>query len=140
MEHVVYKQMVKSDFLLASHFLKQHKQATAGKNDHLFAALLEQKVIAAVWLTQPEDNQLLWMRSLFVETKYRHQGIASKLLHQIQNLPGLGDFVCFAKPELQNFYLQNGFEIIDHADLPKWLQQKYTLYQSHQSLMIFSNG
>lgn len=131
------KQMLNTDFLLANRFLKQHKQATAGKKDLLFAAVHEGKVIAAVWLTCPETSSHCWLRSLYVAEKHREKGIATELLSHIKAQMGSSEIFCFAQPDLEQFYLKNGFLEMDKHFLPDWLNIKHAQYSKHQSFKIY---
>lgn len=119
-----------TDFRLANRFLKQAKQATAGKTDRLFWIKNQTFPVGALWLRPVDDGY--WLRSLYIAPSYRHQGLATELLrHTIQCLEK-GQVIAFARPELTTLYHIIGFEEIHAESLPHLLQQKLAQYQRHQ--------
>lgn len=133
------QQSTETEFLLANRFLKQHGQPTAGRGDLLFSIRTEQALIGATWLRQIDNH--LWLRSLFIEPNYRHKGLATTLLgfiHQNAKQHAQSIF-CLAKPELERFYLHNGYRQLEFSALPSALQTTFSPYlKQHPAWQIFT--
>lgn len=130
---------------LGNHFLKQHRQATAGKNDLLFLAKAStpssNEVVGAVWLrplkaeasasaeSAVEDRvESYWIRSLYVTQALRNQGIGRKLLnHALAQCAPLPAYA-FIRPERMPFYQALGFAPIPADDLSGTLARKFRQY------------
>lgn len=149
------------DLLLrqTNHFYKQHKQAQAAKSDLIFTAKQAHSLIGALRLqpilpaqvlqnfnnaTQPNITQNLllpvyWLRSLFVAPNSRNQGVATQLVRQTQCV--LAPIICFAQPNLIDFYSKLGFEQSLPAHLPAPLRHKHQAYwQQGKKLVIFTRA
>jgi len=115
-------------FLLGNHFLKKHKQVQAGKKDRLYVAQTQDhKIVGAFWFdVQPTHY---WIRNLFVDPNYRHQGIGTKLIQQALKEVGSSSCYCFNAPSLAHFYQSIGFTEILANDLPNILQTRLLRYQ-----------
>lgn len=134
-----FLQATGADFLLGNRFLKLHKQATAGRQDRLFLVKQDQTIVGAAWLRVSEDT--LWLRSLFVTPEYRHQKLASQLLTTMKASTATTPIICLAKPELSEFYLNNGFRTIVFEALSSELQKRFAPYcRQHPAWQIFISG
>lgn len=122
-------------FLLGNHFLKQHKQVQAGKNDKLYVAQIDgQKIVGAFWLdVQPT---YCWVRNLFVEPNSRHHGIGTKLIQYVLNEATQIPYFCFNTPSLIPFYQSLGFESLSPDELPETLRTRLLRYQENGKHLI----
>jgi len=120
-----------TDFFVIKHFLKQHKENSANRNDLIYMVRYQTKLIGLARLVQIEDviKPQYWLRGLFIETDFRQQRLATHLLDFIAcDLKNHHDhFEIFAFPfvHLQQFYKQNGYKTIEVTDLPISLQKTY---------------
>ncbi|MDG4813482.1 GNAT family N-acetyltransferase [Hydrogenovibrio sp. 3SP14C1] len=122
-------------FLLGNHFLKQHKQVQAGKNDWLYVAQIDkQKIVGAFRLdVQPT---YFWIRNLFVDPNYRHHGIGTKLIQYALNETEQTPYFCFNTPLLMPFYQSLGFECLSPDELPETLRTRLLGYQENGKNLI----
>lgn len=128
-----------TDFLLGNRFLKQHGQATAGRQDLLFTLYVEKTLVGATWLRKLDRDY--WLRSLYISVDYRHRGLASKLLQTVcEHIQALeqANILCLAKPELTDFYLKNAFQSHKFQALDTVWQSQFSPYLTqHPTWQIF---
>lgn len=120
-----------TDFFEIKHFLKQHKESSASRNDLIYTVHYQAKLIGLVRLV-PIENTIkpeYWLRGLFIETDFRQQHLATHLLDfMTSDLKSRYDhfkILAFAYVHLKQFYEQNGFNSIGLNHLPLSLQNTY---------------
>lgn len=119
------------DFFEVKHFLKQHKESSANRNDLVYMVRYQTKLIGLARLVPIENTQepQYWLRGLFIETHFRQHRLATHLMDfMTSDLKNQHDhFEIFAFPfgHLQQFYKQNGYKTIEVTDLPINLQKTY---------------
>ena len=120
-----------SDFFEIKHFLKQHKESSASRNDLIYTVRYQTKLIGLARLIPVRGaiKPRYWLRGLFLETDFRQQRLATHLLDFMTS-----DFLMIRQPprstlfpyvHLKQFYKQNGFNSIDLNQLPASLQKTY---------------
>ncbi|MDX1346617.1 MAG: GNAT family N-acetyltransferase [Thiomicrorhabdus chilensis] len=144
MKHVLYQKVPINHIRVLNHFLKQHKQNTAGRGDLNYWVKAHHEIIGCARLISVEpdqtDTQNLWLRGVYVKPEARHQGIASQLLkfmHQdLKHSLGSGyqtQIECYAFPHshLEGFYQALGYSLCEHSALPKSLKMSYQQALDH---------
>lgn len=120
-----------TDFYEIKHFLKQHKESSASRNDLIYTVRYQTKLIGLVRLLHIEgaSQPQYWLRGLFIETEFRQQGLATHLLTlmdmDLQSRHDNFEILAFPYIHLKSFYEQNGFYSIQLKDLPVSLQNTY---------------
>lgn len=120
-----------SDFFEIKHFLKQHKESNASRNDLIYTVRYQTKLIGLARLIPVKDaiKPQYWLRGLFIETDFRQQRLATNLLDVMTSdlIARHDNFEILAFPyvHLKQFYEQNGFNSIDLNQLPASLQKTY---------------
>jgi ribosomal protein S18 acetylase RimI-like enzyme len=81
---------------------------------YAFKAVLSNKIVGGV-IAIPTRNGQIYINSLFVHTKFRKLGIATKLLDRILMIGSKNGYVLDVKPKkrhLISFYTKYGFRVI----------------------------
>ncbi len=120
-----------TDFCEIKHFLKQHKESSASRNDLIYTVRYQTKLIGLARLVHIEDaiKPQYWLRGLFIKTDFRQQSLATLLLDfMTSDLKARHDnfeILAFPYAHLKQFYEQNGFNSIELNHLPESLQNTY---------------
>lgn len=144
MKHLLYQKVPADHIRALNHFLKQHKQSTAGRGDLNFWVKAHHEIIGCARLISIEPDhtgmQILWLRGVYVKPEARHQGIASQLLRfiheylsQSRGTDNQTPIECFAFPHshLKGFYQALGYSLCEKSTLPKVLKERFQQAQSH---------
>lgn len=120
-----------ADFFEIKHFLKQHKESSASRNDLIYTVRYQTKLIGLARLI-PIENAIeprYWLRGLFIETDFRQQRLATHLLNfmtsDLEVRYDRFEILAFPHAHLQQFYKQNGYNPIELNLLPISLQKTY---------------
>jgi len=134
-EQISYTQMKSDAFYEVKHFLKQYKQASASRTYLIYLVRHQQtligiaRVIPQVDLAITDSVPYLWLRGLFIAEPHRKQGLASKLLMQIQKSLSKKHeafiLVAFPYQHLAEFYQKNGYQVVSHKTLSLELMNRY---------------
>ena len=122
-----FKKLEIQDLPRLNHFLKQHKEAKASKGDLNYWLTNEQGIIACARLLHTENEDVFWLRGVYVDVRYRKQGLGSQLINAIHaTLSPKQRIIAFPLGHLQTFYGQLGYKDIEPERLPENLQQRFT--------------
>ncbi len=119
------------DFFEIKHFLKQHKESSASRNDLIYTVRYQKKLVGLARLIPIEDaiEPQYWLRGLYIEADFRQLRLATHLLDFIaSDLKNRHDhFEIFAFPfvHLLQLYKQNDYKTVEITDLPINLQKTY---------------
>jgi N-acetylglutamate synthase-like GNAT family acetyltransferase len=120
-----------TNFYEIKHFLKQHKESSASRNDLIYIVRDKKRLIGLVRLLEIEDSQTpqYWLRGLFIEPAYQQKRLASQLLELMAaDLKARHEhFAIWAFPyiHLNKFYGRNGFQSTEVNKLPTNLKNTY---------------
>lgn len=119
-------------------FLKRFKQGKAAKGEHHFVIYLDSKLVGTARLIPLEslDNQQAcqyWLRGVFIDPDYRHQGLASILVSELANWVKTqstsADIFAFPLAHLLPLYAPLGYTDCSAETLPKPLQERWSRAQ-----------
>ena len=126
-DQLTVKQVEHYSLPLVKQFYKKNgMRAQAPKGEAIFIASQDTQIIAALRLSPSGDDYLL--RSMFVSTELRQQGIGSHLLQQIQDTLNSIECYCFPYSHLENFYQSAGFILVDIKSVPEAIRDKFLRY------------
>ncbi len=126
-----------TNFYEIKHFLKQHKESSANRNDLIYLVRYQAKLIGLVRLVQLEGaiKPQYWLRGLFIDSDFRQKRLATHLLDlmtsDLRTRHGHFEILAFPYVHLKQFYEQNGFNLIDLNQLPTSLQNNYKNALNH---------
>lgn len=83
-----------------------------------------------------EEHDVLVMRGMRVHESLQRQGIGTRLLQAV--VPIIGERACFCIPHryLRSFYGRIGFEEVQAADAPSFLQERCAKYRHEYCLDV----
>ncbi len=128
-EFLSCKPALEQNLYRLNHFLKTHNEQKAAKGDLNFILEYQQQIIGSARLIKQTET-VLWLRGLYIVEDYRHQGLGSKLIHDIhhhikQTTSPPTMIFAFPYAHLHNFYSDLGYVSCVIETLPKSLQEKY---------------
>ncbi|MCF6298550.1 MAG: GNAT family N-acetyltransferase [Thiomicrorhabdus sp.] len=107
---------------------ERHKQNQAQPDDTVFIVRLNnpssQAIIGVAKLKKITDSAD-WLHGVYIETAWRNQGIAGRLIAFIQQQTKARQIMTFPLPHLKAFYLKMGYQFIEILELPYALQVRY---------------
>lgn len=109
------------------HFHKKYQLSQPLRNDAVWIIAENENWLGVARFVAQQGNQAWWLRGLFIQPAYRHQGLASQLLQQA--LTQHPNCSAFAMPHLNDFYQQQGFKAVSPTNLCDELQMLFTTYQ-----------
>jgi predicted N-acetyltransferase YhbS len=120
--------------LIQRFYKNNHYSAAFIGNDQCFVLTAQQQIIASVIISEVEQQYFL--HALVVNEQYRRQGLGMKLVNTTQT--AFNNLVCFAEPDVGQFYTRLGFTASPAAMLCNGLQHRYRAYQAkHPQLAIY---
>ena len=109
-------------------FFRAHKfRPQAPRDDDIYIALLEQRLIGALRLCHYDTDRLL--RSMCIHKDFRGKGLGSYMLQQLEPVLCQAPCYCFPYEHLQDFYQRAGFETISQDQAPAGIRKKYAAYR-----------
>ena len=119
--HFVIETLSELQFPLVNHFYKSNgHKGKAKRGEMVFTIKRDSDILGAVRLCpkrNPSDTYWL-LRSLWVATGYRGQGMGSQLLNHLRMDDRFTHLWCYPYSHLQKFYERNGFQIIQTEQSP----------------------
>lgn len=109
------------------HFHKSHQRSQPLRDDAVWIIADGETWLGVARFVPLHNHQAWWLRGLFIQPSYRHQGLASRLLQQA--LTQHPNCSAFAMPHLDAFYQLQGFKAVSPANLADELQTRFTTYQ-----------
>lgn len=93
------------------HFCKQHKQALPKQDTQGEALFINTRLIGLVKLyPMPNDGQY-WLRGLYIDPDFRHQGLARLLMNEVHSkLKADCQITLFSLQHLTEFYKSLGYQ------------------------------
>jgi len=119
-------------------YRKNGSQGTARNEDLFFVAYSAQKIIGCVRFCIEEDTPML--RTMYVDTKYRDQGVGRLLLKSFGNyldINKIHNVFCLPYVHLEKFYGLINFKVVDKKEVPKFLVIRAIEYAQNEIHTLF---
>ena len=135
--HITIEALDPSGYPLVNRFYRDLSYpAKAGRDDIVWVARQSSSIVGALVLV-PQGDVCMWLRGMVVAPSSRAQGVGAALLQQcLTELVGVSCY-CFPFVQLQAFYQQAGFRVIESDQLPTaYLRGAFSSYcQQGKSLL-----
>ncbi|WP_235906713.1 GNAT family N-acetyltransferase [Pseudomonas saliphila] len=115
---------------MANQFYRSQASRMKARSRHQVLVLRDTEIKAALCLQPIADGT--WLTNLLIATDQRGRGLATQLLAEARSVTQ-GPIWLFARPELEGFYVQRGYQ--SRPVLPAELADRLVRYQRTKQLV-----